>query len=166
MLIPTVILVFATIILFTIAYFKGNNSCILGMQTAGKMFIRVLPMLILAFLIAGMAQVLIPKEFVLNWLSAKAGLKGIIIGSFAGAVTPTAGPFVVYPIAVSLYKAGAGMGTVVAYIAGFASWSIIGIPFSLALLGPRIFIAKFISCLLFPPIAGIIAHIFFRGTSF
>jgi uncharacterized membrane protein YraQ (UPF0718 family) len=134
----------------------------MGLKIGGKMFVGTLPMLILAFIIAGLIQVLIPKEFINNWLSTKAGFKGIIIGALAGAITPSAGPFVIYPVAVSLYKAGAGMGTVVAYILGHFFWGVSGIPFSLSLLGPRIFLAKYISCLIVPLLAGIIAQILFK----
>ena len=162
MRIPTIILGITAVVAFSFACLRGNNLHILGLKTGGKMLIDVLPMVLLAFAIAGLIQVLIPKEFIASWLSAKAGFKGIIIGSLAGAITPSGGPFIVYPIAVSLYRAGAGMGTVIAYIMGHMSWGIAGIPFSLALLGPRIFLAKFVSCFFVPILVGIVAQVIFH----
>lgn len=162
MKIPAIILGILLIILLLISFLKGQNISLLGLKAGGKMFLSFLLPIILAFGIAGLIQVLVPKEFITNWLSEKSGMKGIIIGSIAGAITPASGPFVIYPIAVSLYKSGAGMGVVVAYILGGFFWNIQGLPFSFAFLGKEIFIAKFVSCLLFPILGGIIAHFLFK----
>lgn len=162
MKITTIILGILTLILLIISFLKGQNLPLIGLKAGSKLFLNTLPLIVLAFAIGGLIQVLVPKEFIANWLSEKSGMKGIIVGSLAGAVTPSTGPFVIYPIAVSLYKSGAGMGVVVAYILGGFFWNIQGIPFSLAFLGKEIFIAKFISCLSFPILGGLIAHFIFK----
>ena len=162
MKIPTIILFVLTAILLFVSFFKSHNLPFLGLKIGSKMFLDSLILIILAFVIAGLIQVLVPKEFISNFLSEKAGIKGILIAALGGAITPSSGPFVIYPIAVSLYKSGAGMGVVVAYILGGFFWNIQGLPFSLAFLGKDIFIAKFISCLIFPILGGLIASLIFK----
>jgi len=143
-------------ILLIIAYMQGREVCFSGLKIGGKMFINIFPLLIFAFIVAGLTQVLLPKQFISNWLSNKAGFKGILIACAAGAVTP-GGPYVSFPIAFSLYKSGAGIGCVVAYLAAWKMWTIAGIPFEIAFLGPRITFFLRASLLIFPPIIGLIA---------
>jgi uncharacterized membrane protein YraQ (UPF0718 family) len=99
----------------------------------------------------------LPKQFISNWLSNKAGFKGILIACAAGAITP-GGPYVSFPIAFSLYKSGAGIGCVVAYLAAWKMWMIASIPFEIAFLGPRITFFLRASLFIFPPIIGLIAQ--------
>ena len=44
----------------------------------------------------------------------EAGLKGIMIGAAAGALSP-GGPYVMYPIAAALIHGGAGIGSIAAF---------------------------------------------------
>lgn len=48
------------------AYQKGGGAHIIGFKSAGNLFIQVIPLLIFAFIVAGMIQVLIPKELISN----------------------------------------------------------------------------------------------------
>ena len=79
------------------------------------MTVQVLPLLILAFVVAGMVQTLIPSEAIASWIGTKSGFRGIWIGTLAGALTP-GGPYVSLPVAAALMRAGAGVGTLVAFI--------------------------------------------------
>ena len=66
MLIPTLIMgILATVLLF-LGYNKGQNQHIIGMKSALNMTIEILPLLIFAFIVVGMVQVLLPRELLLN----------------------------------------------------------------------------------------------------
>lgn len=155
--ITNILLAAVALILLIIAYSQGKSVCLSGLKISGKMFVNILPLLVSAFIIAGLVQVLLPKEIISNWLSDKAGFKGILIACLAGVVTP-GGPYVSFPIAFSLYKSGAGIGCTVAYLAAWKMWTLAGIPFELAFLGPRITLFLRASLFIFPPIAGFIAQ--------
>jgi uncharacterized membrane protein YraQ (UPF0718 family) len=151
-----ILLAVIAFILLIVAYLQDKGVCLSGLRIGGKMFIDVLPLLVAAFIIAGLVQVLLPKEIISRWLSDRVGFKGILIACLAGAVTP-GGPYVSFPIAFSLYKSGAGIGCVIAYLAAWKMWIITGIPFELAFLGPRITLLLRVSLFVFPPIIGFIA---------
>ena len=153
----TIILGVVAFILLAIAYSQGKETCFSGLKVGGKMFINILPLLIFAFIIAGLAQVLLPKHIINNWLSDKTGFRGILIACLAGAFTP-GGPYVSFPIAFSLYKSGAGIGCVVAYLASWKMWMIASIPFEVAFLGPKITFFLRASLFVFPPLVGFIAQ--------
>ncbi|MDH4127649.1 MAG: permease [Spirochaetota bacterium] len=163
MLIPTLIMGVIAITLLVIGYYKGDGQHINGLKVTFHLLIEILPLLIFAFIVAGMIQVLIPKELISRWLGVESGIKGILIGSLAGALTP-GGPFITLPIAVGLVHSGAGVGTIVAYMTGWSLWAVIRLPMEIGILGWRLTFIRLISTLVFPPIAGWIAHTFFSGT--
>ena len=108
-LIPTVIMVVLAAVLVVIAYAKGQGQHIEGTKLALGMTVSVLPLLFAAFLVAGMVQVLLPQELISKWIGAEAGIRGIFVGTVAGALAP-GGPYVSLPIAATLLHAGAGVG--------------------------------------------------------
>jgi len=160
-----ILLAVVALILLIVAYSQGKSVCLTGLKTGGRMFINILPLLVSAFIIAGLVQVLLPKEVIGNWLSDSAGFKGILIACLVGAITP-GGPYVSFPIAFSLYKSGAGIGCTVAYLAAWKMWMIAGIPFEIAFLGPRITFFLRASLFIFPLIAGLIARMLSTSIKF
>jgi uncharacterized membrane protein YraQ (UPF0718 family) len=76
-----------------------------------------------AFLMAGFVEVLVPKDLINRWVGERSGLKGIVIATLAGMVTP-GGPLICFPLIAALSKLGADYGPLVAYL---SSWELIGI---------------------------------------
>lgn len=143
--------------LVAVAVWRGGGSLQRGLTFGGKTFLTTLPLLVIAFAIAGLVQVLVPKEFIAKWLGAEAGLKGILIGTLAGGFTP-GGPYVSFPIVASLYKSGASIGTVVAFVTAWSVWAVARFPLEMGLVGPKLAIARFLSTLIVPPLAGLFAQ--------
>jgi uncharacterized membrane protein YraQ (UPF0718 family) len=161
MLIPTVIMAALAVVLLAVGYFRGGGQHRQGLKAAGEMTLQILPLLIAAFVVAGMAQVLVPKEALEHWIGAGSGLRGIFLGTLAGGVCP-GGPYVSLPIVAGLYHAGAGTATLVAFLTSWSLWAVARLPMEVAMLGWRFTAVRLACVFLFPPIAGLIAHIFFR----
>lgn len=155
-----IVMFIIAIVLLVVAYMQGDNLHVLGLKTAGKMFLQIIPILIAAFIIAGMVQVLIPREFIIKWLGPQAGWKGIVFGSLAGGLTP-GGPIINFPIVASIYKSGAGIGTVVAYVTAWSLVSVARLPYEISLISPKFAMIRLACTFFFPPIAGLIAQFFF-----
>ncbi|MFQ6042308.1 MAG: permease [Candidatus Poribacteria bacterium] len=164
MLIPTVIMGLLAIILLFIGYKKGENQHILGLKSSVNMIIQILPLLIFAFIVAGMVQVLIPRELMSRWVGAESGIKGLLIGTVAGGLVP-GGPYVILPIAAGLLRAGASVGTMVAFLTGWSLWAINRLPMEIGIIGWRFTLVRFTATFFFPPIAGFIAQRFFPNFS-
>jgi len=145
-----------------VAYFKQQNLPVKGLGITGKMLLQMAPLFLAAFLMAGQLQVVLPGLAIGRWLGEKAGFKAVLIASVAGAVTP-GGPVVVFPIALSLFKSGASIGCVVAYLVAWVMWGLNGLALELSLLGTRLTLAKRLTTLAFPPLAGVLAQLFFRS---
>lgn len=157
MLVPTLIMGVIALILFIIAYNKGDGQYMVGMQSAFKMTIEILPLLIFAFIVAGMVQVLLPKELLSKWVGVESGWRGLFIGTVAGGLSP-GGPYVSLPVVAGLLKSGASAGTMVAFLTGWSLWAIARMPMEFGILGWKFTIVRFTSTLIFPPIAGLIAN--------
>lgn len=157
----TIVMGALALVLFIIAAQKGDGSHLRGLKITGNMALTVLPMLAFAFLAAGFIMVLVPKELVSRWLGEGSGFKGIMIGTLAGTLTP-GGPYVVFPLMLGFWKAGAGMGTLVAYA---TAWSLLGVgrlPYEIGILDWRFALARTACVFFFPPLAGLLAHVVFR----
>ena len=162
MLIPTIIMGVIAIVLTFIAYNKGGGEHILGLESAGNMLLQIVPLLIFAFIIAGMIQVLIPTEIISRWVGAESGFRGLLIGSALGGLTP-GGPYVSLPIAAGLLRTGASIGTMVAFLTGWSLWAITRLPLEIGLMGWKFTLVRLACVFFFPPIAGLIANKFFSG---
>jgi len=147
--------------LSVIAYNRGDQLLLRGLKFGGRTLLSILPLLVCAFVVAGLIQVLMPKELFSAWLGDQAGIKGIFIAAFAGGLTP-GGPYVLLPIAAALYRAGVGIGPMVAFLTGWSLWAAGRLPYEIGLLGPKLTLIRFVSTLIFPPIAGMIAQFLFH----
>jgi uncharacterized membrane protein YraQ (UPF0718 family) len=154
----TAFLILIALILAAIAWMRGGSSlAVRGIQLGGETLLRVTPILIAAFLVAGLTQVLVSKEMVKRWLSASSGWRGILIACIAGALVP-GGPYVYYPIAGSLLTSGAGLGVLVAFITAKNLWSISRLPYEFALLGSELTITRYLFTLIVPPLLGFLVE--------
>lgn len=122
------------------------------------MTIQTLPLLIFAFGVAGMAQALLPKALLSRWVGTESGLRGKLIGTVAGGLTP-GGPYVSLPVAAGLLRAGASVGTMVAFLTGWALWGVSSLPMHVGIMGWRFTLVRIASTFFFPPIAGWLAEL-------
>ena len=144
-----------------LAYMKDTSLPLEGLKDGGKLFLDILPVLILAFIAAGMIGKVLPRELMTRWLGEESGMKGLTIATMAGALTP-GGPFVQFPIVASLLKAGAGIAPLMAYI---TSWSLLGINrfliYEVSMLGWKLSLTRMVASLIFPFIIGWLTKILY-----
>ena len=164
MLIPTIIMGVIAIALLFIGYQKGGGEHILGLKSAGNMLLQIAPLLIFAFIIAGMAQALVPTEMISKWVGAESGFRGILIGTVVGGFMP-GGPYVSLPIAAGLLRVGASVGTMVALLTGWSLWAFTRLPLEVGIMGWQFTLIRLACTFIFPPIAGLIANTFFSHIS-
>ncbi len=162
MLVPTIIMGVLAVTLLLIGYFKGEGGHIIGLKASLRLLVEILPLLFLAFIVAGMVPVLLPKELLSKWVGAESGLRGIFIGTIAGGFAP-GGPYVSLPIAAGLLHSGAGIGTMVAFLTGWSLWAVSRIPMEVGILGWKVALIRLACTFFFPPLAGLIAQALFSG---
>lgn len=140
-------------------YAKGGADAVVrGLKAAWAMMVLVGPRLLAAFILAGFVQVLLPRDLIQKWVGAESGLRGILIASSVGAITP-GGPMLSFPLVAALYKLGAGYGPLVAYL---TSWEILSLYriaiWDLPFMGLKFTALRFWVSLLLPVVAGLTAR--------
>jgi uncharacterized membrane protein YraQ (UPF0718 family) len=153
----TLVLVVVAILLLVVAFWRGRDLPLAGLKTAGLTLWRNLPILLISFVIAGLAQVLIPKELITSWLGTQAGMKGILIGSVVGGLVPGA-PYAAFPLVGALYKSGASLGAVVSFVSAWSLWSVTRLPVEMALIDPKAALVRYGVTFIVPPLAGLAAQ--------
>lgn len=133
----------ATLILIAIAaggmfwaWRRRDGSARHSVEVGWATFKRTLPLLVVAFIIVGYVNALEPQAFVRTWIGPGSGLRGVLIGTFAGMLLP-GGPYVVFPLIGTLYATGAGMGPTLAMITSWAALALLSVSFELPFLGWR-----------------------------
>ncbi|RIK94635.1 MAG: hypothetical protein DCC71_23425 [Proteobacteria bacterium] len=116
-----------------------------------------------SFVAAGLAEALVPKQAIPAALGVDSGLRGILLATGAGALTPS-GPFVAIPIAAALERSGAGLAPLVAYV---SAWGLLAlhrlVAWEIPILGSRLALLRWGVCLLLPVVAGLLARWVTRG---
>lgn len=162
-LIP-IILCMVVLGLAVLAWRKGGAGLVgEGFLSGGTILVKEIPLLIAAFLTAGLLQALVKKETIQAWLGAESGWRGLALACIAGALIP-GGPYAYYPIAGALLHSGAGLGVLVSFVTAKNLWSISRLPMEFALLGADITITRYAITFIFPPLIGFLAEHFLGHT--
>jgi uncharacterized membrane protein YraQ (UPF0718 family) len=140
-------------------YAKGGSEAVLkGLKVGWSMLVMVGPKLLAAFMVAGFVQVILPKDLIIKWVGAKSGMRGILIATLVGMITP-GGPMLSFPLLVALFRLGAGYGPLIAYL---TSWEILGfyrmVVYEIPFMGIKFAVLRFSVSLVLPVLAGISAQ--------
>ena len=158
MIIPTIIMGLLAIGLLAYGYNKGLH--VEGMNTCFQMLVQVLPVLFFAFMITGMAQALLAPEATARWVGQNSGLRGILVGSVAGALTPGSTLFTL-PLMAGLLRSGAAAATIVSFMTSWSVFHVMRLPLEIGFLGWKFTLVRLVSSVLLPLVAGLVATTFF-----
>lgn len=152
----TIIMAVIFVALFITAwYFKGLGAAGEGIKQGGLMLKKTGLLLLIALGVAGLIQVLVPKELISQYMGAASGYKGILVAWLIGSIIPGA-PYVILPLGASLLSRGAGIAPTTTMV---LSASLIGatrIPYEIAFIGWKFTIVRILGGMLLPPLAGFI----------
>ena len=149
----------AVALLAWVAYARGGGELLRrGLADGGVLLYRYALLIVVSVLAAGLASALVPHEWVRRSFGESSGFGGILLATAVGVVTP-AGPFVSIPLAAAMVRSGAAAGPVVAFLAGWALLALHRfIAWEVPMLGWRFALLRYATCLVLPPIAGLIAR--------
>ena len=119
--------------------------------------IEVLPYLAIGFLLSGLIHELIPGGWVERHLGGK-GIRPILYATLAGTILPLC-CFGSLPVAVSLYKKGARLGPVLAFLIATPATSLSALFVSYALLGIKFTAYIFFAVVLMGVVIGVIGNL-------
>ena len=164
MLVPTIIMGVLALAVLAYGYWRGDNLHIEGLKSAGSLLITILPLLVFAFIIAGMLPLLIPRETISGWVGAESGLRGILIGSAVGCLMP-GGPYISLPIAAGLLRVGSSAGTMVALLTAWSLTGVFRLPLEIGIMGWKFTVIRLACTFFVAPLAGMLAEWLFKDVN-
>jgi uncharacterized membrane protein YraQ (UPF0718 family) len=123
-LISILILGALVVVLLGVAFRQGGVDLAgRGVREGLELFASLLPQLLIGFTLAGLVTVLVPADLVASLIGEGSGVRGLLVATVAGAITP-GGPFLQFPLVAALANSGAGTGPMAAYV---TAWSLLGL---------------------------------------
>ena len=123
-----------------------------------RVLIDLMPRVFVALSIAALIWVLMPRERMASLVGKESGLRGLVIATVAGTVTP-GGPSSAYALLAVLAGSGADRGALVTYI---TAWATLGLQriliWDVPFMGAEFAFLRFAVCIPLPIIAGLIAR--------
>lgn len=150
----TLVMIGSAVAALIVIYWKSPEAAAKGLHATGSLIWEITPRMIAAFTLAGLIQAVVPQEVIVRWMGGGSGIKGILIGTTLGSLTP-GGPMTHFPVIASLFKMGVGVGPLVAYL---TAWSLFGlqriIMWEIPFLGPKVVAIRVAVSFFFPLFAG------------
>ena len=157
-------IVLGMLVLLSAAAWGRGGTPLLGEALGGgvRLFLRFGAVIFLSFLVAGLAEALMPREWVSEVLGEDSGWRGLLLASAAGIVTP-AGPFVSMPLAAAMLRTGAAPAAVVTFL---AAWGLLAahrlFAWEVPILGASFAFTRWALCLVLPVAAGALTRLLLR----
>ena len=161
---PSIIILWALVVILAITtwHTKGRDGFCEGLASAYKLLKIVLQIIPLALLAAMLVAEMIPAEVISELIGEDTGFVGLLIASVAGGLVPS-GPFLSFPLAMSLFDSGAGQAQIVAFLTGWSVYAIYRIAvWELPLMGLRFTALRVAASLILPLVAGSLAGLIFQ----
>jgi len=140
-----------------VALRRSTAKAKIAIATAGERFLEIMPRIALALMAAGFIGVLIPTEPVARYIGPESGFLGVLLASLVGGFVP-GGPILSFPLVVVLYKAGAGLPQIIAFL---TAWSVFAfhrvLIYEVNLMGWSFSAVRLVSSLVLPPLAGLLS---------
>lgn len=160
--VSTVVMLAVAFSFLFVVYLKAPDLAGSGLKAAIALIVEITPRMIAAFVIAGLIQVVVPREMIARWMGSESGSRGILIGMVLGIFTP-GGPMMQFPIIASLYQSGVGIGPLVSYL---TAWSLLGfqrlIMWEFPFLGVQVVAVRLLASLFMPFIVGWLSEFLWR----
>lgn len=122
--------------LLAVSFFKDRGKTKAALKKAAKSFENILPQLLTLLCVIGIMLSVLNRETISLLLGNNSGLIGILIAAAIGSVTLIPG-FISYPLAASLYRAGAGVAQIAAFLSTLMMVGVVTFPLETKYFGKK-----------------------------
>jgi uncharacterized membrane protein YraQ (UPF0718 family) len=118
------------------AFTKSREKSLKALAAAGKMFISLLPMLIIIILLIGLLFILVPQETLERFLGEQSGIFGVLSAAIIGSVLHIPA-LLSFPLVASLLEKGASVTVVAAFLTTLTMIGMVTLPLEIKELGKK-----------------------------
>jgi uncharacterized membrane protein YraQ (UPF0718 family) len=160
--VSTWILLGLTLIALAVAFARGPTLAADGVSSGARLLRSVAPELLLGFLLAGLLDVLVPAATLQRWLGAETTARGIGLSWGLGLLLP-GGPYVLFPMAAQLFRAGVAPAAIITLVTAKTLVSPIRmLTYEAPVLGWRMTLSRLLPAVLLPPLVGLAGGMIYR----
>lgn len=123
------------------AFAKDRGRAVGALKMAGKMFLSLLPMLIVIILLIGLLFGFVPPERLERFLGERSGISGALAAAAAGSLLHIPA-LLAFPLAGSLLEKGASVTVVTAFITTLTMIGMVTLPLEIKEMGKRFAILR------------------------
>lgn len=121
---------------FGIAFYKNRQKALKSIRVAAKMFLGILPMLIIIILLIGLLFGFVSEDGLRKFIGEQSGPLGVLIVALVGAVLHIPA-ILAFPLSASLLAKGASTTIVAAFITSLTMIGVVTLPLEIKELGGR-----------------------------
>ncbi|MDU8941770.1 hypothetical protein [Ovoidimarina sediminis] len=136
----------------------GAETVLVALKEDIRLLIGLMPRVLVALSIAALIWVLLPRDRMAGLVGKDSGIRGLVIATLAGTVTP-GGPSSAYSLLAVLAVSGADRGALIAYI---TAWATLGMQriliWDVPFMGEEFAFLRFMVSLPLPVLAGLLAR--------
>lgn len=121
---------------FGLAFYRNRQKAFASIKVAAKMFLGILPMLIIIILLIGLLFGFVSEEGLRQFIGEQSGPLGVLIVTVVGAVLHIPA-ILAFPLSASLLAKGASTTIVVAFITSLTMIGVVTPPLEIKELGGR-----------------------------
>lgn len=137
---------------------KGRDVVVAALRKDAAILLDLMPRVFIALSIAALIWVLLPRDRVSALVGKESGMRGLVIATMAGMITP-GGPSSAYSLLAVMAVSGADRGALIAYI---TAWATLGMQriliWDVPFMGAEFATLRFMVSLTLPLVAGLIAR--------
>jgi uncharacterized membrane protein YraQ (UPF0718 family) len=122
-----IILSIITGLCLIISFIADRQKTWVALKKSFKMFINLLPVLLLMLGLVSIFLFLIPNETIIKYIGKDSGIEGWFVAALVGSIALIPG-FVAFPLCAILIKSGVGYPTIAVFITTLMMVGIISLP--------------------------------------
>lgn len=147
-------------ILLGVSFQKDRKKTRAALKRAWKLFLNVFPQMIAVFLLVGLSLAIFERETLEKLIGAQSGFGGLLLSSAGGAVF-LAPVLVAFPIAAELFRSGAGVVQIAAFISALTTVGVVTLPLEIKCFGKKLAVWRNLLAYLFSVIAALVVGVVF-----
>lgn len=132
-----------TVFLLIIIYLVHAETALKAINTAGFTLVQMLLIVPPVFILLGLLDEWVPREYFMQFMGENSGITGIVLAFIIGSAA--AGPlYAAFPIATVLMKKGVKFSNILIFLGAWSTTKIPTLVFEISTLGPRFTITRLI----------------------
>lgn len=120
-------LVGVTVVALVLSFFADRGKTVAGLKKGAKMFLNILPALLLVLILVSVFLYIVPASVLTHWLGRGSGWTGTVVAALLGSISLIPG-FIAFPLGAILVHSGVSYQVIAVFITTLMMVGILTLP--------------------------------------